>query len=82
MGAGGCDPRARTRITPAHARSSRARHPPACAKPGNRFVELPHVRERASAGIKSLDQLASVHASRERSDMRREDAFDRGLGRH
>ena len=31
----GCDPRARTRITPAHARGSLVRHSPARVKPGN-----------------------------------------------
>ena len=40
-----------------------------------RFVELPHVRERASAGVKSLDQLAGVHVSRERSDIAKRGCF-------
>ena len=45
-----------------------------------RFVELPHVRERTSAGVKSLDQLASVHASRERSDFAKRGCFWRRFG--
>ena len=45
-----------------------------------RFVELPHVRERASAGVKSLDQLAGVHVLRERSDIAKRGCFWRTFG--
>ena len=51
-GGGGCDPRARTRITPAHARRSRARHPPACAKPGN-----PRLARKSQNGDRATESV-------------------------
>ena len=51
-GGGGCDPRARTRITPANARRSLARHPPACAKPGNqRLARKSQNGDRATESV-------------------------------
>ena len=56
-GNGGCDPRARTRITPAHARSSLARHPPARAKPGN-----PRLARKSQNGDRATKSVIPNHS--------------------
>ena len=56
-GGGGCDPRARTRISPAHAHSSLARHPPARAKPGN-----PRLARESQNGDRATECVIPNHS--------------------